>query len=48
MKNQKSSSIPQLIKDDIIFNDPLEKSNILNEIFTSKATVNGENDAVPN
>ena len=47
MKNQKVSSIPQLIKDDLIVNDPLAKSNILNDIFNAKATVQGNLDPVP-
>ena len=48
MKNQKISSIPQLIKDDVYVNDPLTKSNILNDIFAAKATVHGDHDPVPN
>ena len=47
MKNQKLSSIPQLIKGDIIVNDPLSKSNVLNDIFAAKATVNGNKDPLP-
>ena len=47
MKNQKHSSIPQLVKDDELINDPNSKSNILNGIFASKATVNGDDDPVP-
>ena len=47
MKNQKYSSIPQLIKDDLEVNDPKTKSNILNDIFAAKAAVTGNCDPVP-
>ena len=47
MKNQKSSSIPPLVENDQIINDPESKSNIFNDLFASKATVAGENDPVP-
>ena len=47
MKNQKSSIIPPLIKDDSIVNDPQTKSNIFNDLFASKATVEGKDDHVP-
>ena len=47
MKNQKNSSIPQLIKDDLVANDPKSKSNMLNDIFAAKATVDGNSDPIP-
>ena len=47
MKNQKFSSIPPLIQDDSIVNDPKAKSNIFNDLFASKATVQGKDDPVP-
>ena len=47
MKNQKTSYIPPLYHNDEIINDAEKKSNIFNELFTSKATVPGNNDQVP-
>ena len=47
MKNQKMSNIPQLINGDIVVNDPKSKSNIFNDLFAAKATVNGDSDQVP-
>ena len=47
MKNQKFSKIPQLIKGDIVVNDSKSKSDIFNEIFAAKATVDGDSDQAP-
>ena len=48
MKNQKHSVIPPLFENDKIVNDPLEKANLFNDLFVSKATVPGFNDPAPN
>ena len=47
MKNQKGSNIPPLIQNGQVINDPKSKSEHLNDIFVSKATVPGANDCVP-
>ena len=48
MKNQKQSVIPPLIENDEVINDSQTKADIFNDLFTSKATVSGMNDPVPN
>ena len=47
MKNQKISSIPPLIENEQVINDPKTKSNLLNDLFASKSTVSGASDPVP-
>ena len=47
MKNLKFSTLPPLVENDITVQDPLEKSNILNDFFASKSTVPSPNDPVP-
>ena len=47
MKNQKSSSIPPLIQDGTVINDPQTKSELLNDLFVAKASVPGSDDPVP-
>ena len=47
MKNQKSSTIPPLIQNSVVVNDPKEKSELLNDLFVGKATVSGIDDPVP-
>ena len=47
MKNQKVSNIPPLIQNDTVINDPKTKSEHLNNIFVSKASVHGSDDPVP-
>ena len=47
LKNNKSSSVPPLIENDKTITDPKQKSDILNEFFSSKATVPGNDDAPP-
>ena len=48
MKNDKFSSTPPLVENNNVVNDPYLKSNILNELFTSKSTVPNTDDPVPN
>ena len=48
MKNQKQSVIPPLSENDKIVHDPLQKANLFNDLFVSKATVPGFNEPVPN
>ena len=47
MKNQKTSYMPPLIQNDEVVNDAKDKSEILNKLFTDKATVQGSGDQVP-
>ena len=47
MKNQKSSTIPPLIQNYVVVNDPKEQSELLNNLFVGKATVSGIDDPVP-
>jgi hypothetical protein len=47
MKNQKTSNIPPLIQNNTVINDAKSKSEYLNDIFVSKATVQGSEDSVP-
>ena len=47
MKNQKASNIPPLIENGNVINDPKSKSEYLNNLFVSKATVPGSDDPVP-
>ena len=48
MKNCKSSTIPPLLDNGKVINDPKQQSDIFNDLFASKATVLGNNDPVPN
>ena len=47
MKNQKISNIPPLIQNNNVINDSKSKSEHLNDIFVSKASVQGSDDPVP-
>ena len=47
MKSQKLSSIPPILSNNEVIDDAQRKSQIFNDIFTAKATVEGGNDAVP-
>ena len=47
MNNNKFSSIPDLIENGVTVKNSKDKSNVLNEYFTSKATVSQPNDDVP-
>ena len=47
MKNQKVSSIPQLVENGQTVNDPYDKSEILNRHFASKAQVPNPDDIPP-
>jgi hypothetical protein len=48
LKNNKSSSVPPLIEDGDTVSNSKQKADILNQHFSSKATVPGENDVPPN
>ena len=47
MKNSKFSSIASIIENGVTIDNPLTKSNILNNNFASKSTVVGADDIVP-
>ena len=47
MQNQKVSTIPPLIENDVTITDPKKKADILNSHFASKAKVQGNNDKIP-
>ena len=47
MQNQKVSTIPPLIENDVTITDPKKKADILNSHFASKAKVQGNNDEIP-
>ena len=47
MKNQKTSTIPPLIQNSVVINDPQDKSELLNYLFVGKATVSVSDDPVP-
>jgi hypothetical protein len=47
MKNNKFSTIPPLVENDITVQDPLQKSNIFNTFFASKSTVPNFQDQAP-
>ena len=47
MKNQKISNIPPLIQNNNVINDSKSKSEHLNDIFVSKAFVQGSDDQGP-
>jgi len=47
MSNQKYSTIPPLIENNNTIDNASEKSNILNNFFASKSTVNNPEDALP-
>ena len=46
MKSQKLSSIPPIISKNEVINDAQRKSDIFNDLFTAKATVEGNDDPV--
>ena len=48
MKNNKFTNIPPLVENDVTVQDPLQKSNIFNDFFASKSSVNNPNDPAPN
>ena len=47
MKSQKLSSIPPIISQNEVINDAKRKSNIFKDLFTAKATVEGNDDPAP-
>ena len=47
MKSQKLSSIPPILSNNTVINDAQRKSQIFNDLFTAKATVDGSDDPVP-
>ena len=47
MKNQKFSTVPNLVENENTIVDSLEKSNLLNSFFASKSSVPCPNDPVP-
>ena len=47
MNNQKFSSVASLVEGGNKVDDPLQKSNILNNHFASKSTIHGSDDHVP-
>ena len=47
MKSQKLSSIPPLLSSNTVINDAQRKSQIFNDIFIAKATLEGRDDVVP-
>ena len=47
LNNQKFSSIPPLLENCLIVNDPEQQGNILNQPFAKKSTVPGSDDEVP-
>ena len=47
MKSQKVSSIPPLLSNNTVINDAQRKSQIFNDLFIAKATVDGLDDPVP-
>ena len=48
MKNNKFTNIAPLVENDLTVHDPLQKSNIFNDLFASKSCVDNPNDPVPN
>ena len=48
MKNNKFTNVPPLVENDITVQDPSQQSNIFNEFFASKSSVNNPNDPAPN
>ena len=47
MKSEKLSSVPPIITKNEVINDAQRKSDIFNDLFTAKATVEGNDDPVP-
>ena len=47
MKNNKFTNISSLIENNSTINDPLEQSNIFNNFFASKSSVENSEDPVP-
>ena len=47
MKNNKFTNISSLIENNSTINDPLEQSNIFNNFFASKSSVDNSDDPVP-
>ena len=47
MKSQKVSSIPPLLSSNTVINDAQQKSQIFNDIFIAKSTLEGRHDDVP-
>jgi hypothetical protein len=48
IKNNKFTKVPPLIENDETVQDPLQQSNIFNDFFASKSSVNNPNDPPPN
>ena len=46
LNNQKFSSIPPLLENGFIINDPKQQGNILNQHFSTKSSVPGSDDEV--
>ena len=47
MKNNKFTNVPPLVDNNITVQDPTEQSNIFNNFFASKSTVNDMDDPIP-
>ena len=47
MKSQKTSTIPPIIQDSTVINDPKTKSELFNDLFIAKSSLSGSNDPVP-
>ena len=47
MKNNKFTSIPPLKENDLIVQDPFQKSSIFNDFFASKSSVKNSDDPIP-
>ena len=48
MRNNKFTTIPPLVENGCTVQDPLQQSNICNQYFSSKSTVQNPDDPVPN
>ena len=47
MKNNKFTNVPPLVDNNITVQDPTKQSNIFNNFFASKSTVNDMDDPIP-
>ena len=47
MKNNKFMNVPPLIENNCTVQDPVQKSNLFNDFFASKSSVNNPNDPIP-
>ena len=48
IKNNKFTPTPSLLENDVIINEPKQKSELFNKFFSSKSNVQGANDGPPN